>query len=106
MQTTDFSRWTDAQIRSFLDLRGGDHDDCVGRQQLVGVFIVNGMASGNDSNTAIGWHPLFLPVPLTLPFPPSLAGQIDRAEEVETNTGPAGDVPPGGSGSTGRWVMD
>lgn len=32
---TDFSSWTDDQLRSFLDLRGGEHNDCRTQEQLV-----------------------------------------------------------------------
>ena len=35
---TEFSRWTDAEIMSFLDQRGGEHDDCRNRGALVGEF--------------------------------------------------------------------
>ncbi|GAX78091.1 hypothetical protein CEUSTIGMA_g5533.t1 [Chlamydomonas eustigma] len=32
---TDFSQWSDQQIKDFLDLRGGDYDDCLSHAQLV-----------------------------------------------------------------------
>ncbi|GIL46805.1 hypothetical protein Vafri_3686 [Volvox africanus] len=47
--STDFTKWTPDEIKSFLDRRGGDHDDCRTFEQLV-----------------------------------------ERAVEVEINTGPAG----------------
>lgn len=34
-KNTDFSAWTDEQIKTFLDNRGGDYDDCVSRPALL-----------------------------------------------------------------------
>jgi hypothetical protein len=35
LQGTDFSTWSEADIKAFLDQRGGDFDDCTTFQQLV-----------------------------------------------------------------------
>lgn len=38
-QGTDFSTWSEADIKVFLDERGGDFDDCTTFQQLVRVRV-------------------------------------------------------------------
>lgn len=35
LQGTDFNTWSEADIKAFLDERGGDFDDCTNFQQLV-----------------------------------------------------------------------
>lgn len=79
-KNTDFSAWTDEQIKTFLDNRGGDYDDCVSRPALLErareVEINTGRAPSLSHNhlswkTAILQHRRLKPL-LAQPIPTSL----------------------------------
>ena len=116
---TEFSRWTDAEILSFLDQRGGEHDDCRNRGALVRArCIVCGGGGGGGLSGGGCWGQEFMTTmwrlmctgergggpcssALHTPYQAqgrgiyslSLPTQIERAAEVEANTGPASKQP-------------
>lgn len=50
---TDFSSWSDAEIKGFLDQRGEDYDDCPDRPALVGHSCSSSLVSGCGTGL---WH--------------------------------------------------
>jgi hypothetical protein len=56
--TTNFSAWTEGEIKSFLDRRGEDHDDCTNFEALVkrAVECEATLGPATRPGTASGWQ--------------------------------------------------
>lgn len=92
---TDFSAWSEGEVRAFLEQRGEDYEDCRTFEALVSASrgpcccaaaaLVELEAGGC---VWAAWAAAQHAAHLCCPGPPSSV-QVQRARECETNTGPA-----------------